>query len=89
MKKITLFSHQMKCHGVRPPECSIASGAADNPYTWYTCWKCAVTRPIRSPFAPLTLQPCFLQIVQNSTLVHSCDLPLSQAACTSLLEVFG
>ena len=67
----------MKCHGVRPPKCSIAGGAADNPYTWYICWKCAVTLSIRSPFAPLTLKPCFLQIARNSMLVHSCNLPLS------------
>ena len=47
----------MNCHSVRPPKCSIASGAADDPYTRKICWKCTLTRPIRSPFAPLTLKP--------------------------------
>ena len=32
------------------------------PYCWYNLWKCTLTRSISSPFPPLTLKPCFLQM---------------------------
>ena len=53
------------------------------PYCWYNLWKCTLTRSISSPFPPLTLKPCFLQMALNSTLVHSCNLPLSIAFNTA------
>ena len=54
------------------------------PYCWYNVWKCTLTRSISSPFPPLTLKPYFLQMALNSTLVHSCNLPLSIALNTKI-----
>ena len=81
-RRAPFFFNQMKCRGVRPPECSIAGGTAYNPYNWYTRWKCTLPRSIRSPFAfAFHAQP--MQMERNSILVQSCILPLSMAFNTA------
>ena len=44
------------------------------PYRWYNLWKCTLTRSISSPFPPLTLKPCFLQMALNANLPHPCRI---------------